>query len=124
MPIEVKLKEFPAGYSESSGRGGDMVLVSQKGFYSSEDGEVLIKRLEGWPDYFLKLIPSETPFKPSYIDTLLVIISKDRTAKIYLNDAQVIGEMRIKGACKKGDPVTAVDCLTQIPKIFQAILPL
>ncbi len=105
MPIEVKLNEFPAGYSESSGRGGDMVSVSQKGFYSSEDGEVLIKRLEGWPDYFLKLIPSKTPLTPSSINTLLVIISKNKTAKIYLNDAQVVGEMRVKGGCNKGDPI-------------------
>lgn len=107
MPVEIKLNELPAGYSEKSGRGGDMIPVSQKGFYSSEDGEVLIKRLEGWPDYFLKLVPSQTPLKPSYIDSLLVIISKNKTAKIYLNDAQVIAEMRVKGGCEKGEAITA-----------------
>ncbi|MDZ7664462.1 MAG: DUF2283 domain-containing protein [Desulfotignum sp.] len=84
MPVEIKLNELPAGSSEKSGRGGDMIPVSQKGFYSSEDGELLIKRLEGWPDYFLKLVPSQTPLKPSYIDSLLVIILKDKIAKIYI----------------------------------------
>jgi len=107
MPVEIELNELPAGYSESSARGGGMIEVSQKGFYSSEDGEELIKRLEGWPDYFLKLVPSKIPLKPSYIDTLLVIVSKDKKAKIYLNDAQVIGEMRVKGACEKGEVITA-----------------
>ena len=107
MPVEIELTEFPAGYSESSSRGGGMIKVSQKGFYSSEDGEELINRLEGWPDYFLKLMPLKVPLKPSYIDTLLVVISKDKKAKIYLNDAQVIGEMRVKGAVAKGEGITA-----------------
>lgn len=107
MPVEIELNELPAGYSESSARGGGMIKVSQKGFYSSEDGEELTKRLEGWPDYFLKLVPSKTPLKPSYIDTLLVVISKDKKATIYFNDAQVIGEMRVKGACEKGEAITA-----------------
>ena len=48
MPVEIELNELPAGYSESSARGGGMIKVSQKGFYSSEDGEELIKRLEGF----------------------------------------------------------------------------
>lgn len=106
MPVEIKLSELPAGYSESSARGGEMVEVSQRGFYSSEDGEELIKRLEGWPDYFLKLIPTKVPLKPAYIDSFLVIISKDQRARIYLNDAQTVCEMRVKGACEKGEPIT------------------
>lgn len=107
MPVEIDLIRLPVGYSESSARGGGMIKVSQKGFYSSEDGEEFINRLEGWPDYFLKLVPSNIPLKPSHIDTLLVIVSKDKKAKIYLNDAQVIGEMRVKGAVAKGEGITA-----------------
>jgi hypothetical protein len=38
MPVEIELTELPAGCSESSARGGGMIKVSQKGFYSSEDG--------------------------------------------------------------------------------------
>jgi hypothetical protein len=103
--FKVELEELPAGYSMSSGRSGDSIMVSHQGFYSSEDGELLIKRLEGWPDHFLNLLPAAPPLKPSCIDTLLVIIKKNKTAKIYLNSVQPIVQTRIKGGCQKGDPI-------------------
>ncbi len=106
MPFDIEIIELPAGYSESTVRGGEDVKVSQMGFYSSEDGEEFIKRLEGWPNYFLNLIPSKIFLKPSYIDTFLVIISKEKKAKIYLNDVEIIGEMRVKGGVAKGEKIS------------------
>ena len=49
MPREIKLTKLPAGYAENSGRAGDKLIVSLRGFFSSEDGNELIVRLEGFP---------------------------------------------------------------------------
>lgn len=106
MPVEIILKNLPAGYAETSARGGDRVKVSQFGFYSSEDGDELIRRLEGLPQQIISLIPSSVPILPSKVDTLLSIIQKDKTAKVYLNEIKLLGEVRVKEDVKKGDLIT------------------
>jgi len=56
---------------------------------------------------------------------LLVIVSKDKKAKIYLNDAQVIGEIRVKGAVAKGEAITANRILdVGKMKFGNAVIPL
>ncbi len=94
MPIEIKFDNIPAGYAESSARGGDMIKVSQYGFYSSEDGDELIQRLEGLPQLIISLIPTNQLILPSMVDTLLAIIKKDKTAKVYLNEVKLLGQRR------------------------------
>jgi hypothetical protein len=107
MPIEIELKKIPAGYAESAARGGDTVKVSTFGFYSSEDGDELIRRLEGFPQQILSLIPSNIPILPSMVDTLLAIIEKDKTVQVYLNEAKLIAQVRVKKNVKKGEIITS-----------------
>lgn len=106
MPIEITFKDLPAGYAETSSRGGDMVKVSVAGFYSSEDGDELITRLEGLPQQIISLIPSTVPILPSMVHSLLAIIRKDRTAIVYLNDVNLMAQVRVKGGVKKGEIIS------------------
>ena len=80
MPIEIKLDQLPAGYDENSGRAGDEIIVSMKGFFSSEDGNELITRLEGIPEDIIRKINEITPVLPSSINSLLALIRRDKTA--------------------------------------------
>lgn len=108
MPKEINLMQLPAGYAENSGRAGEKMFVSLRGFFSSEDGNNLITRLEGFPQELISLIPSEVPILPSTVNSLLALIRRDKTATIYLNnEVRPIASARIKGGCKKGDPVSA-----------------
>ena len=56
MPIDITLDKLPAGYAENTGRAGDKRVVSLSGFFSSEDGDDLITRLEGIPQVIVSLI--------------------------------------------------------------------
>ena len=96
MPFEIAFEELPAGYAETSARRGDQVMVSRAGFYSSEDGDELITRLEGLPQQIISLIPSTLPILPSMVHVLLALIRKDKTARVYLNDVNMIGQVRVK----------------------------
>jgi len=106
MPVEIDLNYLPAGYAENSIQGEGTVKVSHYGFYSSEDGDELIKRLEGLPQEIISLIPSHRPILPSMIDTLLAIIKKDKTAQVYLNEVKLEAQVRVKKGVKKGESIT------------------
>lgn len=116
MPVDISFNILPAGYAENTGRPGDKMIVSLSGFFSSEDGDDLIKRLEGLPQEIVSLVPSESPILPSMINSLLALIRRDKTATVYLNEVRPIMHARIKGGCKKGDPISA-DRILDIGKI-------
>lgn len=121
MPYEIVLNNIPAGYAETSARNGENVKTSQTGFFSSEDGDDLITRLEGFPQELIALIPSNNPILPSTIDTLMAIIRKDKKTSIYLNEVKVIAEIKVKRAMKKGDIIYADSILDFGPISFQDI---
>lgn len=121
MPLDIRLNKLPAGYAENTGRAGDKMIVSLSGFFSSEDGDDLITRLEGFPQEVISLIPSERPILPHMVNSLLVLIRGDKTATVYLNEVIPIMRARIKGGCKKGDPISA-DQILDVGKItFEGI---
>jgi hypothetical protein len=49
MPFELKLDRRPAGYSVKGARHGELCPVIVQEFTSSEDGDLFISRLEGFP---------------------------------------------------------------------------
>lgn len=106
MPIQIAFRNLPAGYAESAAKGGDKVLVSQYGFYSSEDGDELINRLEGLPQQILSLASSTVHILPSKVDTLLAIIKKDKSALVYINEITLVAEIRAKRKIEIGDLVS------------------
>ena len=85
MPYEITFDNIPAGYSLSSSKKGETgtIQVSVREFTSSEDGDLFISRLEGFPAEIVSKLPPR--ISPSQIDHLLAIIRIDKTATVYVN---------------------------------------
>lgn len=112
MRAEITFKNLPAGYTETASKKGEKVTVSFSGFYSSEDGDELIRRLEGFPQEIISSVSSEKQLiLPSTVDTLLAIVRKDKTVSVYLNEVSIIAKIRIKKGVKKGDLISAANIL-------------
>jgi len=110
MPYDITLPRLPAGYAARSKRKGETTaIVSHSGFYSSEDGEDLITHLEGFPSEVMALVSPQTIFMFPLVDHMLVIIRRDRTAKVYLNEISFHTLVQTKRGFKKGAPVFCDD---------------
>lgn len=109
MPYEITFDNIPAGYSLSSSKKGETgtIQVSVREFTSSEDGDLFISRLEGFPEEIVSKLPPR--ISPSQIDHLLAIIRKDKTATVYVNEIKKIAKILIKRVVDKGEPVYADD---------------
>ena len=93
MPFEITFDNFFAGYAEEAVKNGGQVKVSEIGFFSSEDGDQLIKRLEGIPQDIINKLSQQLDIhlQPGAVNTLLAIIRDDKTATVYLNDTLSMG---------------------------------
>lgn len=111
MYFDTKLENVLLGYSETASKKGEDVTVSLLGFFSSEDGDELIKRLEGFPQELLSLAPSKQLILPSMVDSLIAIIRKDKTVSIYINEAKTIAKIRVKKEVRKGEAIFTNDIL-------------
>lgn len=109
MPIEITLADLPSGYSLSAARPGETVQVSVREFLSSEDGDVFLQRLEGFPNIVLNQLPVKRRVKPSQIDHMLVVIHRDKKCTVYINELEVIGEMLSKRDFLEGQKVFSDD---------------
>jgi hypothetical protein len=107
VPYTIKLKELPCGYAATSARKGETVTVQTTGFASSEDGDLFIRWLDGVSDGFLSKLPARIP--ESTIDNLFVILRADRTATIYVNEATLIYEAKVKRAIEAGERIMKDD---------------
>jgi len=91
---EVELKERIAGYSISAAKEGEKVQVQTSGATSIEDGELHLKYLNGFPQTILSML--ENDFQPSDVKSMVVLISKDLKAKVYINEIEVYGQAFVK----------------------------
>ena len=87
IKFDVKLDTLLAGYSTVSCKPGEFVWIIQKEFVSSEDGDLLISRMEGFPSLLLNKIAQihQTIIIQSSIDNMLALLKKDKSATIYIN---------------------------------------
>src|SRR2546423_116208 len=95
MPHQITLDSVPAGYvveSSSEERPGLTKIVVRE-FTSSEDGELLISRLEGIPSDLIARMPSGT-VAPSSVDHFVAIIRDDRKATVYVNECTILVQFR------------------------------
>ena len=99
----------PAGYSLSAVKGGEKVQVVYREFLSSEDGDVFISRLEGFPAQIVEKLPASAGVKCSTIDHLFVIVRKDGECTVFTNELSTIAKVRIRRAFKVGEPVFESD---------------
>jgi hypothetical protein len=116
MPFEIKLDEPVHGYTLDAALEGQTVAVRFEEFTSSENGELFISRLEGIPQQLLSLLPSSAGIQPSRIDHLVGIIRKDLTTTLYVNECNVLVEMRAGRAVKAGEGITE-DAIVDIDRL-------
>ena len=101
----------PAGYSVSVAKGGEKVKVSILEFTSSEDGDLFISRLEGFPSQIILRLPPEANIKESEIDNLLAIIHQDNTATVYVNELNIVMKTRVNRSVEKDEPIYQDDII-------------
>jgi hypothetical protein len=118
---EIKLDNIRLGYSNSAAKKGESAAISLMGFYSSEDGDELITRLEGFPQQLLSLMPANQLLLPSMVDTLVAVIRQDKTVSIYLNEVRTIAKIRVKKGVKKGALISKNDILDMEEVEFENI---
>src|SRR5689334_7691757 len=104
MPHKVVLEGIPAGYSLSSVKKDEHATVSMREFTSTEDGDLFISRLEGFPTEILQLI-SKKHYSPSIVDHMLAFIYPDKKVKIFINELKLILTIQTKKAIARGQPV-------------------
>ncbi|HUU98247.1 MAG TPA: hypothetical protein VM487_21145 [Phycisphaerae bacterium] len=104
MPYQVTFEMLPVGYAASAKkRDAETADVSTRGFLSSEDGDLFITLLEGFPNHCLALLPKRVP--PSTVDHMLAIVRADKTATVYVNEIQMRVKVQVKRSLKAGEAV-------------------
>lgn len=109
MPYTIKLDLRPTGYSLSAAKRGEKVQVAYREFLSSEDGDVFISRLEGFPTQIVEKLPPSAGITCSTIDHLFAIVRKDNEWIVFANELPIIAKTRIRRAIKAGEPVFESD---------------
>ena len=117
MFFEVMLDDIPAGFALSSGEKGQTVEVEPRRFLTTDDGETLYIYLDGISSQFLNKNLTGRGMKISQIDQCLVVITKNKVAKVYINDFPTALEIVSKGNVQKGQPITKED-IADIQKVI------
>ena len=107
MPYEIKLETAPAGYSGTSARSGECFQLIFREFTSTEDGQHFIQRLEGGVDPILRELPTQV--LPSKIDHILAISWRSGITKVYINELDMQGAVRVARPVEAGQGVTKDD---------------
>ncbi len=104
----VQLQGRILGYSLSSTRKGEEVQILVKGMTSTENGDLHIKCLEGLPQDILSMMDEN--IMPVDIKNMIVLISHDLKAKVYINETEIISNAYGKAKkVEKGQTVTKDD---------------
>jgi hypothetical protein len=122
MKFDIQLDKLLAGYCMASCKPGEYLWIVKKEFISSEDGDLLISRLEGFPSLLLKKIMEQhkTIIIQSSIDNMLAILRQDKTATIYIN-APMKALMQVKKPVDAGQGVYRNDIADVRELVFQDI---
>lgn len=114
MPFEIKFDKLPAGYLASVNEDGEAEVIVRE-FVSSEDGDLFISRLEGFPTQIVSMLPLDAGISPGQIHHMLMILRRDKTATVYVNELKLISTIRFSGrirsSVRAGDPIYDDDIL-------------
>lgn len=125
MSYEITLDYLPVGYATTNTKEGKEAKFNGQGFSSTDEGDDFIVLLEGMPTTALSKIATTVPFSPSTVDHLLVIIRRDQSATVYLNELTITLGVKTKRDTEKGqlifeDDIADIERLTfegvSIPK--------
>jgi len=106
MKFDIKFDKPFAGFSMASCKPKEYLWICQKEFVSSEDGDLLISRLENFASILLNKISQvyKVIIIPSSIDNMLVIIKGDGSTTIYIN-VPMKALMRSKKSVEAGQAI-------------------
>lgn len=123
MPFKITFDNIPAGFCLNTARPGEMADVVLREFTSSEDGDLFISRLEGMGGQVLPLLQKQANIivRPSSIDHLLAVISRDKTADIFINELDIRCEFVTKRDLKAGEPVSTDDIADIRRMVFEGL---
>ena len=106
MPFKMSFpKQIPAGFCMQSMKGPGEVLICVTEFVSSEDGDLLVTRLEGISDIIFPAVTPRVIVRPSTVDHFLAIIRPDATGTLYINELSFYTRMQSKREFKPGELV-------------------
>ena len=111
MPYTIRFALLPMGHAAGAAKDGESVSVQPTDFTSTEDGQRFIKSLEAFPNDVLQLLSQQcgVAVSPSQVDNLLVIVNKDLTATVYLNEVRQVLRVRASRTINAGEPVAKND---------------
>ena len=122
MPYQIKYERPPAGYAASSSRKGEKnVQVVYREFLTSEDGMLLIKRLEGFATQVINMIYEESQIGPSCVDHMLVHFDQHGRGLAYINELDISAKARLKKSVDKGDALYRDDIVGYEEIRFQGV---
>ncbi len=111
MKFDLILPELPSGYVAEfhpKGKPGPL-KVHISGYYTIENGEGLIRALDGISHAYLSQLPKEKRPDESQINSLLAIVRKDKSCTLYINELQLVAEIITKRFAAKNDAVYTDD---------------
>lgn len=104
LSFRIQFDQIPAGYSLNACKKGEEVQIINREFVSSEDGDLFISRLEGFPSAILNKLPQDYLGIETKLNNMLALIRKDKTIQTYIN-YPVKGLIQVKRAVEKGGAV-------------------
>ncbi len=107
MPLELSFPktQIPAGFCARSMRGPGKALVCVTEFVSSEDGDLLVTRLEGISQMIFAATTPPVIISPSTVEHFLAIVRPDATGTLYINELSILTRMQSKVKFTPGELV-------------------
>ncbi len=96
MPYKIRFPGLPAGIALKAARKDEEGVVQTQGFYSTEDGQLFVDRLEGLVQGVLSMVAKQNQavIPPEIIYRLLLVVQRDLNATVYVNE-----EINILATC-------------------------
>jgi len=110
MPFQLQFEQrlpmgFPVEWDKESGK----IRICVSEFVSSEDGDLLVSRLEGLSDMLFGAIKPAIIIDLAGVNDFLAIVRPDGTGTLFMNEIECFCWMQSKRDCKKGEPVSYDD---------------
>ena len=121
MPVDFTFELPPAGYMTANAAPGDLTWIAVREFTSSEDGDLLISRLEGIPTQVLARIPAQFGVRASTVDHMLLVIRPDLHATVWVNECGIKLRARFGRRIEAGETVYDNDIIDIDAMIFDDI---
>jgi len=109
MPYEIKLSAPTAGFTAERCEGPGEMTVYVRGLFTPESGPLFYKMLEGLAGGYLGPHLSEGPRLVSNINNVLVIVRRDLTATVYVDELGYQSRIQPKRSVKKGEGIARED---------------